>query len=152
MVDKILFSSDSTEWETPDNLFKLLDKEFNFTLDPAATSKNAKCTEFFTIEDNGLVKSWNGHTVFLNPPYGRGNKKRGIPGIEKWVEKAYKESLEGTTVVCLLPVRTCTKWFHDWVVNKSEIRFLKGRLRFKGAKSSAPFPSMICIFRGRCMK
>ena len=79
-------------------------------------------------------------TVWCNPPYGR--------EIGKWVEKAYNESLAGVTVVMLLPARTDTKWFHDYIYGKAEIRFVRGRLKFGDSKNSAPFPSMVIIFRG----
>jgi len=155
MINKGLFTSKSNEWETPQELFDGLDKEFNFDLDPCATKENAKCSIYYTKEEDGLAQNWNIvdlgirfeiNSVFMNPPYGR--------EIGKWVEKAYKESRRstsrtyGATVVCLLPARTDTKWFHDYCL-KGEIRWIKGRLRFVGAKNSAPFPSMIVIFRGK---
>lgn len=134
------FSSQTDDWATPQNFFDKLDEEFNFTLDPCASPTNAKCSKYFTSEDNGLVQSWEGETVFMNPPYGR--------VIKDWVRKAYEESKKGSTVVCLLPARTDTRWFHDYIYGKSEIRFIKGRLKFGGAKNSAPFPSMVVVFRG----
>lgn len=136
MINKGLFTSLTDNWETPQYLFDELDREFHFTLDPCSNDENAKCKKHFTIEDNGLLQDWNNDIVFMNPPYGR--------EIGKWVEKAYKSN---TTVVCLLPARTDTKWFHDYIYNKSEIRFIKGRLKFGNSKNSAPFPSMIVIFR-----
>lgn len=142
MVDKVMYSSDKSEWETPQDLFDNLNKEFQFTLDPAATPENAKCPTFYTIEDNGLALPWVGN-VWLNPPYGRG-----ITG--QWVQKAYMESVEHHCLVCmLLPARTDQPWFHEFILNGAiEIRFIKGRLRFVGAKSGAPFPSMIVVFDG----
>lgn len=141
MNTKAMFSSQSDEWETPQWLFDELNEEFNFTLDPCANAQNAKCPKFYTKEDDGLSKSWAGETVFMNPPYGR--------EISRWVKKAYEEwRNNGTTVVCLLPARTDTRWFHEYVLPYAEIRFLKGRLKFGNAKNSAPFPSMIAIFSG----
>ena len=135
----VFFSSQSDDWETPHWLFQELDREFHFTLDPCATPANAKCKQFYTKEDNGLTKDWTG-VVFLNPPYGR--------NVGKWIRKAYFESQRGVTVVCLLPARTDTVWWHRYCL-KGEIRFLKGRVKFGGAKNSAPFPSVIVIFKGQ---
>lgn len=139
-MDKVLHSSVHNEWATPQDFFNHLHKEFHFTLDPCATKENAKYKKFFTIEDNGLEQDWQGETVFCNPPYGR--------EVGKWVKKCYEESKkENTTVVLLIPSRTDTKYFHDYIYNKvKEIRFIKGRLKFGGAKNSAPFPSMIVVF------
>jgi site-specific DNA-methyltransferase (adenine-specific) len=139
MNTDLMFSSKSDEWETPQNLFNELDKEFHFTIDVCATEQNAKVDTFHTKETNGLTANWSIYTCWMNPPYGR--------EIGKWVEKAYKESMKGATVVCLLPARTDTRWFHDYIYNKAEIRFLKGRLKFGDSKNSAPFPSMIVIFK-----
>lgn len=139
MNKEVLFSSKTDNWETPPEVFKDLDNEFKFTLDPCASKENHKCAKYFTKEDNGLVQSWGGYKVFCNPPYGR--------TIAAWVEKAYIESKkENTLVVMLLPARTDTRWFHEFIYHKFEIRFIKGRLKFGGSKNSAPFPSMIVIF------
>ena len=124
------------ERETPDDLFARLNAEFHFTLDAAASSLNAKCAKFFTIADDGLSQSWQGHVVWLNPPYSQSRR---------WVEKAYLESAMGATVVCLLPSATDTQWWHEYVA-KGEIRFLRGRVQFKGMPSNAPFPSVIVVF------
>lgn len=138
-MDDILYSRNSDEWSTPDDIFKKLDAEFKFNLDPCATKENAKCQRFFTKKDDGLKMSWGGQRVFCNPPYSE---------ISVWVEKAYKESLkDNTVVVMLVPSRTDTRYFHDYIYHRTEIRFVKGRLRFSGAKYNAPFPSMIVIFR-----
>jgi phage N-6-adenine-methyltransferase len=137
-LSDVFFSSQSDDWETPLWLFAELDREFQFTLDPAATPENAKCRQFFTREDDGLARDWRG-VVFLNPPYGR--------DVGKWVRKAYYEAKRGATVVCLLPARTDTVWWHRFCL-KGEIRYIKGRLKFGGAVNSAPFPSVIVIFRG----
>ena len=139
MVSKALFSSKSSEWETPQDLFDQLNEEFNFTLDAAASPGNAKCSKYYTEEENALVQDWGQHTAWLNPPYGR--------EVGRWTEKSYKESLKGATVVMLLPARTDTRYFHSWVIGKAEIRFIKGRLKFGGSKNSAPFPSMLVIYR-----
>lgn len=128
------FSSATPEWATPQDLFDELNKEFKFTLDPCATTENAKCKKFFTITDNGLEKDWSKYTVFMNPPYGR--------EIGKWIAK-----IAAGGGVALLPARTDTKWFHEYIYNKAEIRFIKGRLKFGGHKNSAPFPSMIVVFK-----
>ena len=129
-----LFSHKSDEWETPQDLFDALDYAFVFTLDPCATPENAKCKKFYTKEDNGLTKSWENETAFVNPPYSQ---------IEKWVLKSLHEKTYSARVVMLLPARTDTKWFKYILETSSEIYFIEGRLKFKGAKSSAPFPSMI---------
>ena len=146
MANNILLSNQHYNWETPKELFDELNNEFYFTLDPCCTKENAKCSIYYTIEDNGLNMNWGKHRVFMNPPYGR--------QISKWVEKAYSESLNGTLVVCLLPSRTDTKWWWDYCM-KGEIRFIKGRLKFKGmntqgeiVKNSSTFPSAIVIFNG----
>jgi len=135
---EVMWSSATDDWSTPQNIFDTLDREFNFTLDPCATPKNAKCKLFYTKKENGLAQSWVGHSVFMNPPYGR--------EIGAWVRKAWLSGENADTkVVCLLPARTDTTWFHKYCV-KGEIWFIKGRLKFGGSKNSAPFPSMIVIF------
>ena len=135
------YSSKTNEWSTPQDFFDELDKEFNFTLDPCATSENAKCTKYFTIEDDGLKQEWSNDVVFMNPPYGR--------EIKYWVQKAYEESLKGATVVCLIPARTDTTYWHNYIFGKADdIRFIKGRLKFGGSKNPAPFPSAIIIYKG----
>ena len=139
MNNAVLFSSKTDNWETPPELFKDLDNEFKFTLDPCASKDNHKCDKYFTKEENGLLQDWSGYKVFCNPPYGR--------TIAAWVEKAYMEcQKENTLVVMLLPARTDTRWFHEFIYHKFEIRFIKGRLKFGSCKNSAPFPSMIVIF------
>lgn len=134
---KVHFSSKTNEWATPQDLFNSLNEEFGFTLDPCATPANAKCPKFFTIQEDGLSRDWDG-VVFMNPPYGR--------EIGKWIQKAFESSLNGATVVCLVPSRTDTNWWHQYVL-KGEVRFLKGRLRFGDGNGCAPFPSAIVIFR-----
>lgn len=140
---KQLFSHKSDEWGTPKDLFNQLDKEFHFDLDPCSNKNNHKCNYYFTKKEDGLKQNWGGHTVFCNPPYSQ---------ISLWAEKSLNESKKpNTTVVMLVPSRTDTRWFHNYVYHKSEIRFIKGRLKFErenGESSmSAPFPSMIAIFK-----
>ena len=138
MINRGLFTSKTPEWSTPQSFFDELNKEFNFKLDVCATKKNAKCIEYYTKEEDGLSKNWLLHSGYkwMNPPYGR--------EIKDWVKKANDTG----KVVCLLPARTDTRWFHDFIYNQEgvEIRFIKGRLKFGGAKNSAPFPSMIVVF------
>ena len=140
MNTEIMFSSKTDLWETPQSFYDELDKEFQFTLDPCATPENAKCEMFFTKEMNGLTQNWGGNRVFCNPPYGK--------EIGKWVKKAYEESKKSnTTVVMLIPARTDTAYFHDYIYHKAkEIRFVKGRLKFGQSKNAAPFPSMVVVF------
>lgn len=139
MINKGLFSSNTNEWATPKAFFEALDAEFHFTLDPCATSENAKCENFYTIEDDGLTQKWGGQRVFCNPPYGR--------EIGKWVKKCYEESKNCEVVVMLIPARTDTAYFHDYIYGKAkEIRFIRGRLHFNESAAGAPFPSMVVIF------
>lgn len=135
MNNELHFSSKSNEWETPQELFNSLDNHYHFTLDVCATPENAKCKKFFTQADNGLIQDWSNDICFMNPPYGK--------EIGKWMEKAYSSN---ATVICLVPARTDTRWWHDFAMNGT-IRFLKGRLKFNGHKNSAPFPSAIVIFK-----
>ncbi len=132
------FSSKTCEWSTPQGLFDALDWEFRFTLDPCCTHKNAKCKKHYTREENGLLQSWADERVFMNPPYGR--------DVKHWLRKAYQESKNGATVVCLVPSRTDTAWWHNYAA-KGDVRFLPGRLRFGHAKNSAPFASAVVVFR-----
>lgn len=135
-----LFSTRSNEWETPHQTFSVLDAEFHFNLDPCATVANHKCPDYYTKEDDGLTKDWGGRRVFCNPPYGR--------EIGKWVKKCYEESQKPDTLaVMLIPARTDTAYFHDFIYGKAEIRFLRGRLHFNESKGAAPFPSMVVVFR-----
>jgi phage N-6-adenine-methyltransferase len=134
------FSSEDLTWETPQTFFNLLDLEFHFTLDPCCVKETAKCDTYFTPETDGLSQSWEGHEVFMNPPYGR--------EIGPWMHKAAEESaLSGLTVVCLVPARTDTAWWHDTVFQyNADVRFVKGRLKFGDSQNSAPFPSAVIIF------
>lgn len=137
---ELMFSSQSNEWTTPQDFFDKLDAEFHFTLDPCADDYNHKCDRYFTKEIDGLKQSWGGQTVFCNPPYGR--------EVGKWVQKCAEEAEAGTTIVLLIPARTDTAYFHDYIYQKPnvEIRFVRGRLKFGDGKNSAPFPSMVVIF------
>ncbi len=132
------FSSATCEWATPQWLFDELNAEFSFTLDPCATSDNAKCSKYFTIAEDGLKQSWDYHVVFVNPPYGR--------VIGDWMRKAWESSQRGATVVCLVPARTDTEWWYRYAM-RGEIRFLKGRIKFGSSKNAAPFPSAIVVLR-----
>lgn len=123
---------------TPQEFFNRLNDEFNFTVDVCATPENAKCNRYYTKQDDGLSHDWVGN-VWMNPPYGR--------EIGLWMEKANKAAKSGATVVCLVPARTDTAWWHEHVI-KHEVRFIKGRLKFGGAKNSAPFPSAVVVMRG----
>lgn len=127
------------EWETPQNFFDVLHAEFGFTIDVCATPDLAKCPRFFSPEDNGLAQSWTGEVCWMNPPYGT--------TIKHWMRKAYDESLKGATVVCLIPARTDTAWWHDYAEKASERRFVRGRLKFGGHKWNAPFPNAVVVFR-----
>ena len=139
LAANVHFQSDKDDWETPDLLFQHLNDEFNFDLDAAATRDNSKCDVLITPEMNALTSDWGqGKTIWLNPPYGT--------ALLRWLQKA---SAAGwyNTVVCLLPSRTDTQWWHDYVMQAAEIRFIRGRVTFKGAPSAAPFPSCIVIFQ-----
>jgi len=136
-MNPVHFSSATPEWFTPADFYAKLDAEFAFTLDPCCTDKNAKCDKHFTLADDGLAQNWSADRVFMNPPYGR--------TIGLWMRKAYESSLGGGLVVCLVPARTDTAWWHDYAM-RGEIRFIRGRLKFGGDKA-APFPSAVIIFR-----
>lgn len=147
-MNDVLFSSDKNYWETPQDLFDKLDSEFHFTLDPCSTHENAKCEKHYTQEDDGLSKPWGGERVFCNPPYGR--------DLKKWVRKAYQSIWHpNTVVVMLIPARTDTSWFQEYILHRAEVRFLPGRVRFEinGEKRGAStFPSMVVVFRSDGMK
>ena len=139
MNNELFFSSKTDLWSTPQDFFDKLNEEFNFNLDPCSDGFNNKCEKYFTKEDDGLKQDWSGYTVFCNPPYSR--------ELYKWVKKCHEESKKPNTIVVLLiPARTDTKYFHDFIYNKTEMRFVKGRLKFGNSKNSAPFPSMVVIF------
>jgi phage N-6-adenine-methyltransferase len=126
-------------WETPAWIFEALDREFGFSLDPCCDRENATCKKFFTAAENGLLRSWGTETVFMNPPHSQ---------IKWWMRKAFMAAQEGALVVCLVPARTDTHWWHDYAM-KGEIRFIRGRLRFGDRPGRAPFPSSVVIFRPR---
>ena len=128
----------SDVWETPPELFAELDAEFHFTTDVAALPHNAKCPRFFTPGQDGLKQRWEG-VCWMNPPYGS--------ALRKWVRKARESAEDGATVVCLLPARTDSAWWHDYVLPHAELRYIRGRLKFNGSGNSAPFPSAVVIFR-----
>ena len=141
MNTDLMFSSATDLWSTPQDFFDKLDKEFHFDFDVCATKENAKCACYYTEEDDSLNNYWHAEpvrTLWMNPPYGR--------TIGLWVKKAWETSQMGDTVVCLLPARTDTSWWHDYCM-KGEIRFIRGRLKFGGLKNSAPFPSAVVVFR-----
>jgi site-specific DNA-methyltransferase (adenine-specific) len=133
-----LFSSRTEEWETPNYVFLSLNKEFNFQVDVCATSENSKCKIFFDKSVDGSRREWSPFRCWMNPPYGR--------NISTWMKKAFEESQRGALVVCLIPSRTDTKWWHQWVMKAAEIRFVSGRISFGTSKQSAPFPSCIVIY------
>lgn len=135
-MSNVHFSSNTDLWAAPQDFFDKLNAEFRFTLDVCATDKNAKCASYFTEQENGLAQTWRGN-VWMNPPYGR--------TISAWMKKAHEASLAGATVVCLVPARTDTAWWHNYAM-KGQIRFIRGRLKFGNAKHNAPFPSAVVIF------
>lgn len=137
-VKNVHFSSKSDEWPTPQEFFDLYAKEFGFTLDVCATPENAKCALYFTRTEDGLAQEWGTHTCWMNPPYGR--------SIGHWMQKACDAAQKGALVVCLVPARTDTNWWHEYAM-RGEIRFLRGRLKFGGCRNPAPFPSAVVIFR-----
>lgn len=138
-MNQSMFTSNKTSWSTPQDFFDKLDAEFHFGLDPCAAADNAKCLAYFDESEDGLSHSWQDYgAVFMNPPYGR--------GIGKWLQKAHEEARRGTTVVCLVPARTDTAWWHDYCM-RGEVRFVRGRLKFSGSKINAPFPCAVVIFR-----
>ncbi len=134
-----MLSSETDDWATPLQFFRTVVHEFgSFDLDVCADANNAKAIKFFDREANGLSQEWTGK-CWMNPPYGK--------HIGAWVAKARESSLHGAEVVCLLPARTDTKWWHDSIEGRAEVRFIRGRLKFGGGKNSAPFPSALVIFR-----
>lgn len=137
---EVMFSSKSDQWETPQGFFDKLNEEFHFTLDPCADERNHKCGKYYTEEMDGLKQSWKGERVFCNPPYSK---------VKDWVKKCHQESKNQALAVMLVPARTDTKWFHEYIYQQAnvEVRFIKGRLKFGDGKNSAPFPSMVAIFK-----
>lgn len=168
---KAVFSSKTYEWATSQDVYDKLHAEFGFTLDTAANDDNAKCKNYYTLFNDGLSHDWNesarGGAIWCNPPYGRSQKackpkctkknclERGwhlaldVAGVDHWVRKAVLTAANGTTVVMLLPVRTDTQWWHEYVdKHATEVRFVRGRLTFGAARSPAPFPSVVVVFKG----
>lgn len=133
---EVHYSSKKQDWETPNDLFDLINEEFNLRIDVCASADNTKCMTFFDPKIDGLKQDWSGLRCWMNPPYGR--------EIGSWVEKAFKSNAE--IVVALLPARTDTVWFHKYIYNRAKIRFIRGRIKFMGGKHAAPFPSMIVIW------
>lgn len=147
MRTDVHFSSKKQDWATPQDFFDKLNEEFHFTLDPCADDQNHKCEKYFTEEQDGLNQDWSDERVFCNPPYGR--------DVPKWVKKCFDETHTGNCelAVMLLHARTDTRWFHDYIYHKAdEVRFVKGRLKFGGQTTNAPFPSMVVVFWGRWEK
>jgi site-specific DNA-methyltransferase (adenine-specific) len=141
MKTEVMFSSATVNWSTPQKFFDQYNQKYHFNLDVCALPENAKCPVYFTPDDDGLKQTWEG-VAWMNPPYGS--------EIPKWIEKAFQEAnCTKTTVVSLLPARVDTRWFHNYIYNKCgvEIEFIKGRLKFGDAKNSAPFPSMVVVFK-----
>jgi len=136
MNTELMFSSKTDLWSTPQDFFDIWNERYHFTLDVCATHENAKCANYFTKEQDALKQDWDG-VCWMNPPYGR--------AIKHWIKKAYEESLRGATVVCLIPSRTDTIYWHEFVM-KGDITFIKGRLKFGGSKNAAPFPSAVVVF------
>lgn len=138
MNNDLMFSSKTDMWATPQDFYDRLHSVFRFDMDVCAQPENAKCENYFTPEMNGLKQYWRG-VCWMNPPYGR--------EIGGWVAKAYRSAKEnGATVVCLLPARVDTRWWHDYCTN-GEVHFIKGRLRFGDSANNAPFPSAVVVFR-----
>ncbi len=139
-MNTALFSTGKNNWETPQELFDELNAEYHFTVDVCASAENAKCSRYFSPLDDGLAQDWGGETAWCNPPY---SAKR----QDAFVRKCFAESEKpGTTVVALLPARTDTKRFHEYIYQHAEIRFIRGRITFVGAENPAPFPSMVVIW------
>jgi phage N-6-adenine-methyltransferase len=138
MLNKGMLSSLTDQWETPQDFFDKQNKTYGpFTLDVCADATNAKCGNYYDKSKDGLAQQWIGK-CWMNPPYGR--------EIGKWMRKAFESAGNGTVVVCLVPARTDTKWWHDYAM-KGKITFIRGRLRFGDSTNSAPFPSALIVFR-----
>lgn len=153
MNSALMFSKATDEWATPQDTFDALHREFEFSLDAAANNGNAKCEHFMSQELNALACDWfaavellDTLAVWLNPPYSK---------CREFIAKAAEEARKGCTVVCLVPSRTDTRWWHEHVWDRDthrprpgvEVRFIKGRLKFGGATAGAPFPSVVIVFR-----
>ena len=137
---RVVTSSDDMTWATPQEWFDYLNLEFGFTLDPCCWPETAKCKRYYTPETDGLAQSWQDERVFMNPPYGK--------DLGKWMKKAYEEARDnGALVVCFVPARVDTNWWHNYAAKATEVRFPKGRVKFAGATESAPFPVAVVVFR-----
>lgn len=143
---KLLQSKSTDEWGTPQDFYDKLNNEFRFTLDVCATKENHKHNNYYTKEDNALQLPWNG-VIWCNPPYSK---------TKQFFEKAHKELKNGNckTAVFLVNNNSDTRWFHDYVLGKAEIRYIKGRLKFEGkntqgkkVKNPSMRPSIICVLR-----
>lgn len=142
-MNRALLSSIKMDYGTPDAIYSILDSEFHFTLDPCALPHSAKCAKFYTPSDDGLSRDWGTERVFMNPPYGR--------AIAKWMAKAVISARGGALVVALVPSRTDTNWWHEFVINvATEIRYIRGRLTFVGCAYPAPFPSAVVVYDPLC--
>jgi len=141
-----MFSTGTIHWSTPQDFFDKVNRKYKFTLDACADTTNYKVKNYFTAKDNGLAQSWQNNVVWCNPPYGK--------TISDWVKKASDECSAKCTIVMLLPARTDTRWFHDYIYGNENcrIQFIKGRLKFSNSKSSAPFPSMLVEFKHICTR
>jgi site-specific DNA-methyltransferase (adenine-specific) len=139
-VNRVVLSSERHDWATPRSFFAALHREFDFTLDVCATAENACLPRYFSPDDDALSQSWQSERCWMNPPFGY--------GIGKWVRKAYEEAKGTALVVALLPARTDTSWWHQYVVESCEIRFIRGRMRFSGHAINAPFPCAVVLFDG----
>lgn len=138
MLNSGLFTSNTDLWSTPQAFFDKYNEQYHFTLDVCATDENAKCKQYYTKEIDGLKQEWFG-VCWMNPPYGR--------DIKHWIRKAYESSIKNNTiVVCLLPARTDTAWWHDYCMKAKSVEFIRGRLKFGDSKNSAPFPSVVVVF------
>lgn len=133
-----LFTSIRPDWETPRWLFQHFDERFHFTLDVCASAANAKCARYFTVQEDGMARPWAGERCWCNPPYGK--------EIGDWMWKAAAEADSALVITCLIPARTDTAWWHRHVARKAKVIFLRGRVRFEGAKGSAPFPSALAVY------
>lgn len=137
-INQSWYTSTTDEWATPQAVFDQLNAEFHFTLDPCSSHENAKCENHFTMEEDGLLQDWGGHSVFVNPPFSK---------MKDWCKKCLEESQKtNTKVVMLIPVRTDTAYFHDYIYHNAQLRFIRGRLHYNDSKCGAPFPSMVVIF------
>lgn len=144
-INESWYSSNTDQWATPQDFFDAVNAEFGFSLDVCAMPCSSKCCRFFDPTDDGLSQQWNQHRCWMNPPYGR--------TIGDWMQKAAEEAALGALVVCLVPARVDTKWWHGWVMGYAdEVRLVKGRLKFGDAKNAAPFPSALVIYQPHTSK